>query len=368
MPGHAQVEVSTASIERAWEASGYDDFWLRLTTDQIDDFPGLEASVSESDAAAARDGIDLRGYSATPCPGGFAIQIGPALEWQPIVAWVQHFAEALEQHGHAGRLGGGIQAQEPRMLAAAQQPTPTLFVRFGLPTTVAAGQPRWDVGVTQTHQVVTTTLDWALSQPGVVMLRQLVFWVQVEGDIDLQAHLERVLHAAAAAGVDVVDEAAQRARHAMLGPRALALFQTIGGSRRDTVEELRDLATRLPRPLDVAFIRTAHRGALSITALDTVQPLPDIREHNVRHNLQLLDRYLPDAHGVQIVNDAHLHAAHDLSRWAVTDLGQGSHLVCARDLEPWYSAHQPDPDTLARARADWAGAILTQDVIAANRQ
>jgi hypothetical protein len=367
MPDQARVEVSTSSIERAWEASGYDDFWLTLATDRTDDFALLQASVSAADDAAARDGIDLRGYSVTPSPGGFAVQIGPALERMPIRAWVQHFTDALQHHGLPGHLGGGIQAQESSILAAGQQPTPTLFARFALPPTVAVlDKARWEVGETQTYQAVRTALDWARSQPGEVILTQNLFSVQVEDGIDLQTHLERVLRAVGNADVDVADEAAQRARHAVLGPWAVALFQAIGGSWRDTVEELRDLATRLPPPLDLAFVRIAQRGIGGIHALDTVQPLPGIREHHVRYNQHLLDRYLPDAHGLQIVGDAHLNAAHDLSEWTVTDLGQGRHLVAARDLEPWYSAGLPDPDTLARARADWAGAILTEDVIAAN--
>ena len=109
------------------------------------------------------------------------------------------------------------------------------------------------------------------------------------------------------------------------------------------------------------------RGALSITSVDAVLPLPGIRESGVRYNKHLLDRYVPDAHGVQVLRSAHLERAHDLSGWDITDLGHGRHLVQAHDLAPWYAQTLPDPDVLAHARADFAGAILTQEIIEANR-
>jgi hypothetical protein len=367
MPGQAQVDVAITSIERAWRGSGYDDFWIRLATDHTGNLAPLRAAVSVANDAAAKDGLELRAYSVTPCPGGFAVQIGPALERNPIHAWVHHFAEALQHEGLAGRLAGAVEAKEPKILAAGEQPTPTLFARFALPSTVAEDTPRWEVGAEQTQQGVRTALDWAFAQSGTVILTQNLFSVQVEG-IDLHPLLERALHAAGSAGIDVFDVAEQRARHAALGPQAAVLFQDIGETRQNAVEELRDLASRLPPPLDFAFVRIAQRGIRGIHALDSVQALPGIRELHVRYNPHLLNRYLPDAHGIQIVTDAHLNAAHDLSGWTVTDLGQDRHLVMASDLEPWYGTTLPDPATLTRARADWSGALLTEEVIAAVRQ
>ena len=68
-----------------------------------------------------------------------------------------------------------------------------------------------------------------------------------------------------------------------------------------------------------------------------------------------------------MLRDAHLECAHDLSDWEITDLGSGRHLVQARDLAPWYADTLPaDDEVLAQARADFAGALLTEAVIAAN--
>jgi hypothetical protein len=367
VPERGTVEVSIASIERAWRAAGYDDFWLKLRTVEHLDLGLVQASADDANAATERQGMELKAYSLTPCPGGFAVEIGPALEREQVRSWVQHFTDALERRGLIGRLGGATSVLEPKILDASQPPTPTLFARFRLPPNLADGKPQWEVGDEQTGKAVSTTLNWALSDPGEVILTQDLFSVRVE-DLDLQPPLERALRAAGNAGVEVVDSRAQRARHAVLGPNAAVLYQVIGESWQATIEELHDLALKMPGPLDYAFVRIAQRGSFGINALDSVQPLPGLREMHVRYAPHVLDRFLPDAHGIQIVTDAHLQGAHNLSEWRITELGRGNHLVEAPDREPWYSTTMPDKDTLARARADWAGSLLTQELSYASRK
>lgn len=95
-------------------------------------------------------------------------------------------------------------------------------------------------------------------------------------------------------------------------------------------------------------------------------PLPHVRESHVRYNRHLYIRYLPDAYGVQLLTDAHLANANALSDWVIEPLGAGKHLVQAQDLESWYATIDPDPDTLAKARADFGGMILAPEIIVAN--
>ncbi|WP_182379191.1 hypothetical protein [Nocardioides sp. WS12] len=355
----SHVEVSGDSIRRAWKARGHDDFWLRLRTPQTGELDAVERSVAAANAAAEQDAIDPRAYSFTPCPGGFAIEIGPVADRPQIDRWVDLFTGALEAHGLSGSLGGATEARRMPKAIRDGRPVPTLFAQFRLPSTHSTSQPGWHVGVAQTEEIVRRTVEWATTDPGKVVLTQNSFSVAVDASLGLQAPMERALHAAGSAGLDVSDTRSARVRHAVLGPNAVAHYQSIGPRWDAVVDELRDLATSLPAPLDYAFLRVANRGILGIHGIDTVQPLDGIQELHVRYNAHLLDRFLPDAHGFQIVTDTHLHAAHDLSDWVVTDLGNGQHLVTASDLDPWYSATQPDPTTLARARSDWAGALLT---------
>lgn len=101
--------------------------------------------------------------------------------------------------------------------------------------------------------------------------------------------------------------------------------------------------------------------------MSTSQPkLPFVREEHVRYNRHLLPEYAPDAQGLQVLTDAHLEHAHDLSDWTVEPLGEGRHLVTAADLEPWYASPEPDPETLQQARGDFGGMILTPELVASN--
>jgi hypothetical protein len=71
------------------------------------------------------------------------------------------------------------------------------------------------------------------------------------------------------------------------------------------------------------------------------------------------DRVL-DAHGLQILTREHLDRASSLTDWHTQQVGD-RYLVTARNLDPWFAGDTPDPETLARARADFGPMIITQD-------
>lgn len=365
MTNEPHVEVDLDSILTAWEATG-DDFWLRLHTDQIETLDLIKASLAIADVPDEEPGFGSMDLTTTPYDG-YAVMVGPGLSVDTVHAWVHRFADALQDHGITGRLEGAIPAWGPMILGMEQEPTPTLYARFALPSSPGPlSAAPWEVPAAQTREAISILLDWVLAEADTVYVHHATFGLQVPNDLDLRPHLEQVLETNRSFQVDAVDVTGNRARHAALGLRANGLFQSVGRPWRETVDELIDLARRLPPPLDLAFIRIAQRDHAALQGLDSVQPLAHVREGAVRDDQHLLNRYLPDAHGAQIVNDAHLNAARDLSRWHITDLGQGRHLVVAPDLKAWYGNGLPDPDTLDRARADWAGAILTEKIVSAD--
>ena len=90
----------------------------------------------------------------------------------------------------------------------------------------------------------------------------------------------------------------------------------------------------------------------------------------------LWSQYIPDPNGIQILTDAHLDKAYDLSaNWTVTPIVPGRWLVEANDLAPWLvgidedaaARHRQylDPDLLAQARHDFGGAVLTPEISSA---
>lgn len=94
--------------------------------------------------------------------------------------------------------------------------------------------------------------------------------------------------------------------------------------------------------------------------------LPYVEEYLVRYDRHLNGRDVPDAYGLQLLTDAHLAIANDLSDWVIEPLREGKYLVLAQDLEPWYATIGPDAGTLAKARAGFGGMILTPEIIGAN--
>jgi len=159
-------------------------------------------------------------------------------------------------------------------------------------------------------------------------------------------------------------------RFVALSGGALMISQTFGHRTdwRSTIDALRERLTAQPALTEHASIRPATKCGLSWEHLDFRLKLPNgLREASVRYNQHLLGRYAYDAHGMQVLTDAHLAKAHDLTGWLVTDLGHGRHLVEAADLAPWYANPLPDRGVLDQARHDFGPMILTEDVIRADK-
>ena len=91
----------------------------------------------------------------------------------------------------------------------------------------------------------------------------------------------------------------------------------------------------------------------------------DLRDSLIWEFRHLLGSRVLDAYGIQLLTDAHLAHAHDLSGWHVETVAPGRHVVRARDLAASYAGNQPDPAVLERARADFGDMILTAAVAAA---
>ena len=88
----------------------------------------------------------------------------------------------------------------------------------------------------------------------------------------------------------------------------------------------------------------SHVHTIDWSELATGRPaLPYVLESGIRYNRHLNSKYVPDAHGLQILTDTHLGHATNLSDWVIEPLGGGRHLVQAKDLQPWYANIDPNP-------------------------
>jgi hypothetical protein len=280
-------------------------------------------------------------------------------------------AAELAAAGFTGKLGGAPDAAPPRCLVSAL-PVPTGYAAYALdpsaqddPVRRAAG---WLVSPAATERIAGLLDRWARRPGAELMLRQNLYLLSVQL-ADAAPQLIRAVTETGMAGLDFIVDKDEYALHTALCFGGDGVFQVVSGPDDwpQQVDLLIDALTALPADTEQAYIRVSYRNRSSHDQIDALQPLPGINEADVRYNKHLLGRYLPDAHGVQVVRTAHLANAHDLSDWQITDLGHGRHLVRAADLAPWYAQPLPDPDVLARARADFAGALLTRQVIADHR-
>lgn len=369
-----QVEIVQSSISRSWRRCGGDDTWLllRTKTGSVADFAAAVERANEA-AAARGDGDEAFGAFPSSTPRGFAVQLVYGLTLPAVRRWVADLAESLEAAGFTGKLGGAPDVSPVPYMASGMPPVPTGHVAWTLDLSTPMRDAftdggAWVVSPDATARIADLCDRWARRPDAEMVLSQNGYLIAVRL-ADASVPLARSVTESGLAGLDFRIRSRQVVLHTALAHGGEGVFQVIDDALdwRERTGLLVEALTALPADTNHAYIRPAIRNRISHNSIHVPLPLPpDIEESDVRYNKHLLDRYLPDAHGMQVVRTAHLDRAHDLSDWQITDLGSGRHLVEAHDLDPWFASTLPDPDTLAAARADFAGAILTKTVIADN--
>jgi hypothetical protein len=364
-----QVEVLPSSIARGWRRAGGDDTWLQLRTKagSIESFAAAVEQANEA-AAARGDGADMFGAFPASTPRGYAVQLIRATTLALVRDWVSDLAAGLAERGFAGKLGAAPEVGAIPCLFASEPPVPTGYVALVLDPSAMLDERRkeagWLVDPEATIRIAELADRWARRPGANIVLRQNIYWLAVQLD-DASPQLAKSVTETGLAGLDFILDKNDFATHTALAFGGEAVFQVVGGpddwQRR--IDRLTEALVALPADTNQAYIRASHRNTISHNRLHELMPLPYVEEYHVRYNKHLLDRYLPDAHGVQVVRTAHLDNAHDLSGWQITDLGHGRHLVRAQDLTPWYAEVLPDPHVLEQARADFDGALLTRQII-----
>lgn len=151
-----------------------------------------------------------------------------------------------------------------------------------------------------------------------------------------------------------------------------------GLSELERVERLTELLVEFAPDLELGAIRVCSTFDIGGGKFSQMYPLaPLLIGDPWGTTPQLWSAYVPDAHGVQVVNDEQLSKAHDLSEWHIETITPGHHLLTAADLSAWFErsvyreAPWPTPAqldlvptaaTLEKARRDFGEMILTSDI------
>lgn len=354
------VDIKTASIMRRWRASDYYEFWLQLRTTT----PGAEVFFDILDDM--NDPAGLFAQVGTETPTGYVTLVDGALDEEHLTRWLTELAHRLEQAGVTGSLDITRSATKPKFVLFAR-PQPTAFLALTLaPRPPETAPVHWSVSNEATVEVCDVAQDWLQPGGNKVLLQRGTFTIKTSDPTKIAELLCAATEDTQAAAT-VYDDRAKRARAVSMYRLGQVSFQLVDGTEawQERLAALREPLLTFPHLLDQAFIRAGSATPMG-WAFEGLMPLPTIRVSDFIHNRHLLDRWVPDAHGIQILSDEHLARANDLSRWNITDLGHSRHLVEAPDLAPWYSELRPDPATVEQARHDFGDMIVTQQEVEDN--
>jgi hypothetical protein len=368
------IQMDRDSIVKAWRRSGGRAFWisLRTTSDDLDGFVLAVAEASELDAPD----LDVSPIGEFPArgPRGFVVQVDDAPTAESLEGWLDRFVAALERRSISGTALRASSVKRPHMIAGMDQPLElTAYVSYEIdlqvPNDSRLSFISWGVEEAATEDVCAHIAAWACDGGPKVLygLGNFSFWLS--GATTAPEMLRRDLEASVRVRLAALDLDAERGRQAKFGRLGTVRLQHLDRDLpwHERVEILRDVMATPPEHLNQAFIRPGGRTSTDWSSdIDTRLRLPRISGSGINYCAHLFDRYVPDAHGVQVLSDAHLERAHDLSTWTITDLGHGRHLVEATDLGPWYADGIPDAAVLEAARRDFGDMILSFQTYAEN--
>ena len=374
------VKVSVGSVTRAWREGG-GEFWLQLRARDGSGIAFAEVIAAANDAEEEeREGEGIFAQLSTETPHGHVTMVDGVRDADDLARWLSELAARLEHAGFSGTLQGVTPAYYPGWASSHRNPDgsydtglscePTAFVAWSFDLAAMTANPyresSWDVPPEATTRICDLLADWVLTGGPEIILRRSTFKFAVADGSTASGILAGAIESDAMAGAICYHDSEPRGRAIAMIAGGETLLQVVRGpeSWHKRTSLLREAMTALPGLLDQAFVRPALRTAVGWNSLDNALALSGITEADVRYNKHLLDRWVPDAHGIQVLRDAHLTKASDLTDWNVTDLGHGRHLVEATDLAPWYQEPFPDPDTLTKARQDFGPMLLTKAVIA----
>lgn len=268
-------------------------------------------------------------------------------------SWLHVFAGELAAAGIAGTIRTTPVTVLPESYTGVVGPRPSAYVGFD--GRVAAGERR-------AEEWCRRCAAWAAHAGGVGYLSRLAYAQLADGP-DIGSRLcASILGAPVApfAGLSYVGGLADM-RHVSVGTSG----QTVGqswDSSHTSLDAVRELLVTLADLAYIGFVAmTPSWSNLWDSRRQARPPLPTVRGQDLRTRAELWDRFVPDAHVLQLLTERHLKRMHDLSTWQVSEVAAGRFLVEAADPKPWLRDGGLDDATVTRARTDFGRAIVSGD-------
>jgi hypothetical protein len=366
--GVGHVEVDIAAVMAVARGCGLEPLWLRLRS-------------PEAGLAEMRDAVGLATEELETIGGEYAeipeyvwasdSLVGPLIglrvgeEHDRTELWVTTFVKHLEAAGHSGLLDTVRQASRPRWPETAPDVL-LCYAAYTYDPGLMLGDPdrdrHWLVAPVATAAIAAAAVGWMVTPGASTLFTQDGFTLDLgqATDEELASIVARTLALTPMPSLQRFNERTHLKRMVKMGPGAEAAYMhrsdTLGWAGQ--VASLREIATALPHLTEQAFIRPGRAIWGSWIDFESDE-LPGTTESLTRYNKHLLSAYVPDAHGFQVLRQAHLDNARDLGEWSVTPVGDDRYVVEYRDLDEWYTPPRPPGELIAQARADFGGMILT---------
>jgi hypothetical protein len=183
---------------------------------------------------------------------------------------------------------------------------------------------------------------------------------------EVASHLSLALHTGSMGAVTYAHAQVARAAYARLKRGGQVIYQAYDATAplSASVDRVREALIANSAQTRLGFVATNPVWALGWEDRRRILPtLPTIPASALRENTPLWRRFVPDAHGMQLLTEEHLDNATDLSTWHITEVTAGRYLVEAADLSEWLSSGGPRESVLAKARADFGDAIIPPDAL-----
>jgi hypothetical protein len=250
-------------------------------------------------------------------------------------AWLDAFARHLQALGKAGKVTASPEAFFADWMRGEFRPPPqlTAFVAYrtdDLALLDADEQRRvWHVPAALTSKIADAATAWSRFDGADVYLLRNIHQTRMK-DPDVGQAMADAAAKFAMARVAYLRAQPGRLVWASLGTLGRACYGVMDdtASWRDRLAQVTRAMAAFPGDTDLAFVQHSHVNTSSWSELsDARPPLPYVKEYHIRYNRHLNSQYIPDAHGLQLITDAHLAHANDLSDWIIEPLCGGKHLV-----------------------------------------
>jgi hypothetical protein len=370
------VEIAWEALNRQLRGSEYTELWLQFRPSGSKDVLGaFEAAVAFANQVVKDAGCVDEVFTewVADSPTGPVAWMSRARTEDGVRVWFAAFADHLVSLGRSGKVTTVRQKGFPEWLdGGLLWRQLTAFVSYRtIDLTGLTRQQRdawWNVPTKLTQEIADVATTWGRFEGAEVYLGRGLDQIRTWNP-DVGRPMADGVRKFRQAGVTYLRSKPRRMANVNLSAQGGACYTVLDDTVpwQDRLEQVTAAMVALPEDTDLAFVQYSPAYTICWIDLQSVRPvMPHVKESEVRYGRHLNCQYTPDAHGLQLLTDAHLEHANDLSDWVIKPLGGGRHLVQAKDLEPWYANIDPDPETLARARADFGKMILTKQTIADN--